>query len=808
MDDRSRLIAALNERWHHRALQVFAAVAIAHWTEHVLQAAEIYLLGWPAAKATGALGLVWPGLVTSEWLHYVYNGALLGGIWLLRPGFTGPARDWWTSALILQLWHHAEHLLLLGQASTGRNLLGGPMPRSLVQLVVPRVQLHLFYNTVVLVPLVVAVVLHVFDPAEGRRCRCAVRRLPRSARWRWATAIALVLVVPALPVAALPGDPPAELPSTRSVHAMIRPLGPTSVPQGMPFAFRAELRNGSRLPVAVSVRFELAGPGSGPVAFDRWNVAVPPASAIERRVELTTSQWFAGIGTYEVRARPAFGSNAMRLEVTSPTVPVPRFEDVTEQAGVATTLSGSECGAWSAGAAWGDVDLDGDLDLFLPRRNEPSHLWIQEHGRFADQAVARGVADARGLGAVFVDYDNDGDEDLYVNARGADLLFRNDGRGRFANVAPSVGLADGKASQGAAWGDYDRDGDLDLFVANHLNCVGDSQITGSTLYRNEGGRLFSDQTRLLAGDGMLGAGFQAAWTDFDSDGDLDLYLGNDYVGPAARPNVLWRNDGPGAAGTWRFSPVPRALGAQRAINSMGIGVADVDGDLDLDLALSNMGPTLLLENDGASGFRERGTAARVARPWQNADLMSVTWGLVFADLNNDGWEDLYVPAGDLGPGLLQPNALFTNAGDGSFLDHSAPSGAADPGTSRGVAVADYDRDGRVDLFVVNQDGRPRLYRNVTPNPGHWLEVHAVGTRSNRSGCGVRLVVRAGGRTMLRERSCGGQGLGSGGDHAVHFGLGDAARVDELVVEWTSGTRQVLRDVAGDRLIRLVEPRTG
>jgi hypothetical protein len=147
-------------RRHSAALAAFAAIVVAHWAEHLTQAFQIYVLHWPLPKAGGALGLAFPWLVTSEWLHYGYAIVMLVGLVTLRHGFTGSARRWWNAAMWIQVWHHLEHLLLLLQAVTGAYLLGAAKPTSLVQLIVPRVELHLFYNTAVTVPMVVAMVLH------------------------------------------------------------------------------------------------------------------------------------------------------------------------------------------------------------------------------------------------------------------------------------------------------------------------------------------------------------------------------------------------------------------------------------------------------------------------------------------------------------------------------------------------------------------------------------------------------------------------------------------------------------------------
>jgi hypothetical protein len=164
---------------HHRlALNVFLIVVIAHWAEHLVQAFQIWVLGWPRPEARGVLGMPFPWLVEQEWLHYGYALLMLAGLWLLRDGFTGRARAWWAAALVIQVWYHFEHLLLLLQALVGANLAGRPVPTSLVQLIAPRVELHLFYNAVVFVPMLVALYLHRFPRAdEFERMRCDCRRL-------------------------------------------------------------------------------------------------------------------------------------------------------------------------------------------------------------------------------------------------------------------------------------------------------------------------------------------------------------------------------------------------------------------------------------------------------------------------------------------------------------------------------------------------------------------------------------------------------------------------------------------------------
>jgi len=176
-NEASTFVDRLNGRHHELALRVFMAIVLAHWGEHLFQAFQIYVLGWPVPKSLGLLGLFYPWLVRSEVLHYAYALVMLIGLWIFRPGFTGVKdRRWWTIALAIQFWHHIEHLLLIIQATIGHNMFGRPVPTSVLQLWLPRVELHLFYNAVVFVPMVIGMYYHLFPPAEERstfQCSCA-----------------------------------------------------------------------------------------------------------------------------------------------------------------------------------------------------------------------------------------------------------------------------------------------------------------------------------------------------------------------------------------------------------------------------------------------------------------------------------------------------------------------------------------------------------------------------------------------------------------------------------------------------------
>lgn len=162
----------LNTRWHERALQIFMAIVLAHWGEHLFQAYQIYVMHWPRPKALGMLGLFYPWLVKTEALHYGYALIMLIGIWMLRKGFTGVSLTWWTVALYIQFWHHIEHAVLQYQAITGHYWFHSPVPTSFLQLAFPRVELHLFYNTIVFIPMVIGMYYHMFPPEGEKHANC------------------------------------------------------------------------------------------------------------------------------------------------------------------------------------------------------------------------------------------------------------------------------------------------------------------------------------------------------------------------------------------------------------------------------------------------------------------------------------------------------------------------------------------------------------------------------------------------------------------------------------------------------------
>jgi hypothetical protein len=179
---RSTWLVELNGRYHEKALAVFMVIVAAHWGEHVAQAYEIWVLHWPTADANGLLGIPFPWLIKTEWLHYGFAVLMLAFLWVLKDGFTGRSRRLWNIALGIQFWHHIEHLLLLLQASFGFRLFGGDVPTSVLQYFFPRVELHLFYNAIVTIPMVIAVVVHRrANAAERAAAPCTCARVPVAA---------------------------------------------------------------------------------------------------------------------------------------------------------------------------------------------------------------------------------------------------------------------------------------------------------------------------------------------------------------------------------------------------------------------------------------------------------------------------------------------------------------------------------------------------------------------------------------------------------------------------------------------------
>ena len=562
-----------------------------------------------------------------------------------------------------------------------------------------------------------------------------------------------------------------------------------------------------------------------------------------------------------VALAPAHAPGAVGVVVTNPdgssvslanalTYRPPIFGEVGEPSGVAFTHYRDllDIIPLGAGVVVFDYNGDGLQDIYvtstpdfagLSPDTEGGNALFRNNGdgTFTDVADSAGVADveAKSNGGCAADYDNDGDQDLFVTNWGVSKLFRNDGNGAFTNAAESAGLSDPDAtyrSMGCAWGDYDRDGALDFIVVRHIDESNPDAFTKRlyyfdvrplALFHNDGDGTFTEVTHLLgataspsrtqgAYGNLWGAGFQPAWLDFDNDKDLDLYIINDF-GEYIHPNVLWRNDGSDEDGKWLFTDVSEPSGAGTAMFGMGLAVADYNSDGYLDMFVTNIGDNVLLTTSDGSTFRDVAADAGVAFG-EFRRQQRVSWGTVFFDYDNDGYEDLYVASGYLDTDDInrrqQPNLLFRNNRSGAFDNVSAISGAADWGTGRGVAYADFNEDGCLDLYVVNlgrsaSEGEPaRLFQNRCDWGNSWLIVKTVGSDSNRDGIGARITLVADGRTQIREITAGASNS-SQNMLPAHFGLGRAGVVDELRVQWPSGTLQILRDVAPNRVLTVVEP---
>ncbi|MBI2503026.1 MAG: VCBS repeat-containing protein [Candidatus Latescibacteria bacterium] len=496
-----------------------------------------------------------------------------------------------------------------------------------------------------------------------------------------------------------------------------------------------------------------------------------------------------------------------------------------------------------AGAGFFDSDDDGDLDLYLvnglvlggdPRTQPSDALYRNEgQGRFAEVTAAAGIADTGyGMGCAAADYDNDGDQDLYVTNYGPNALYRNEGRGRFSEVAGRAGVADPRWSVAASWLDYDNDGMLDLFVANYLafdhrvsperslaslhegyrSYPGprDYQAQPDALYRNLGDGAFAEVTARagINPQGIEGKGMSSLATDFDGDGDLDLFVSNDRT-----PKQLYRNDG------GHFSEVALWAGVAydesgNATGAMGVDAGDCDGDGRLDLFVTNFvfEYNSLYRNLGDGTFADVTNAAGLALPSYNY----VGWGTGFFDYDNDGWLDIFVANGHVHEDMDllnesvsfgQPNQLFHNEGQGVFSEVSAQSGPPFliARSSRGAAFGDCDGDGDLDVAVLNVGGPAELLRNEGGNREHWLGLRLEGKAGNRDAVGARVRVRAGSLNMIREVHAG-SSYSSQSDLRLYFGLGGQTRVDSLEVRWPGGRVETFANLPVNCQLRFEEGR--
>lgn len=490
----------------------------------------------------------------------------------------------------------------------------------------------------------------------------------------------------------------------------------------------------------------------------------------------------------------------------------------------------------AGGLAAFDYDGDGKIDLFLTNgaslpslvkqvgRDENHLLHNEGNLVFRDVTAGSGLeGTGYAIGAAAADYDNDGRVDLFVAGAQGSRLYHNDGNGHFTDVTDKAGLRTSEWAVHAVWLDYDRDGKLDLFVVNYLRWSPQSspicrapglemtvycdprQLEGlpNRLYHNRGDGTFEDVS-IASGIGrFIGKGMSAVAADYDGDGYPDIFVTNDTL-----PNFLFHNLHNG-----KFEEVALDAGVAlpqngQVVSGMGADFQDFDNDGRPDIVFTALaGQTFTLyQNLGSGAFRDATYRSRLGPQ----SIRKSGWGVVFADFDNDGWKDLFTAGSHVtdniealsGDKYLLPNALFRNLGNGTFLDVSASTGAAFqvPRAHRGVAVADFDNDGRLDMAVSVLGEAPELWHNVTAEPQSWVAFELTGHASNRDGIGAE--IRVNGQLGVRVSS---QGYTSSALVPVHFGLGAAASVVKAEIRWPSGKLQVLKHVPINRVVRVTEP---
>jgi hypothetical protein len=514
------------------------------------------------------------------------------------------------------------------------------------------------------------------------------------------------------------------------------------------------------------------------------------------------------------------------------------------------------------GVAFFDYDHDGWLDIFMvngtkfegfPPGKEPSNYLFHNNrdGTFKDVTEKAGlVRSGWGQGVCVGDYDNDGFDDLFVTYWGENVLYHNNGDGTFTDVTAKAGLAGTgrRWNSGCCFVDYDRDGDLDLFIANYVNfdpaavplpgenpyCMsyeipvgcGPQGLGGGTnmLYRNRGDGTFEDvseksgvvnprgvpePTSVNANWVPVGSyGLTAVAADFDNDGWPDLYVACD-----SAPSRLYRNNHDGT-----FSEIGMLAGCALSEDGvtqagMGVAVGDYNNDGWLDIVKTNFSGenTNLYRNVGDGTFYEAAFQAGLG-----INTRYLGWGAGLVDFDNDGWRDIFLANGHVWPEIegrnlhvtfKQRKVVYRNRRDGRFEDVTARSGEDVTAlySSRGCAFGDFDNDGDMDVVIINMNEAPSLLRNDSTSPNHWIKVKCVGTRSNRTAIGARVRVQAGGISQIDEVMSGGSYV-SQNDLRLHFGLGEARRVDQLDVRWPTGETETFRDLPVNRLFVIEEGR--
>ena len=541
------------------------------------------------------------------------------------------------------------------------------------------------------------------------------------------------------------------------------------------------------------------------------------------------------LSSFAVPSSPFIAVAALLLLVT-PVAHAQMFTESAAVAGLQITHNPDLNVPIGGGTVWEDYDADGDWDVYMTQGIGCNQLFLNDGaGNFTAVANAGGADDCAGLGhgGTAADFDNDGDADIYVTNWGQNQYFVNQlvetGSLSFVNGTVAAGMDNDGAnnSSSAVAGDYDNDGDLDLFVGNHFFQMPDVLCDPDLLWRNEGDGTFTEiaedvdiASNGLSGiDGQNGCSLGSTWTDYDMDGDLDLMIINDF-GPQLSPNKLYRNDGPGGPGGWIFTDVSESSGFDYVMFGMGIAKADYDHDGDFDYYMVDIGKNEFGQSQlsqGSATFIDVATEAGV-EAWDpdifgGADGL-VSWGPVFADLDNDGWEDLISTHGGAPetefPGMFgddyvdeNPNYIYRNLGDGTFVEKHADIGIVEVGYHRSGTVCDVDDDGDLDIHFGVDKGNNRFYVNDT-GATNWLKVDVEGTVGNRDGVGAKIDITSGDLSLMREIE-GGSSFLSLNCRTAHFGLGAVTELDSVLVTFLSGLTYEVRDVPAGSSLEIVEP---
>jgi hypothetical protein len=532
---------------------------------------------------------------------------------------------------------------------------------------------------------------------------------------------------------------------------------------------------------------------------------------------------------------------ALGLGQTAPQSAAISLRDVAPSSGITFRLENHSTPAkrlietMPGGLAAFDYNSDGLADLYFTNgasdtsgsgkpQADWNRLYRNDGGfKFTDVTAQAGVAgEGFSMGAAAADFDNDGDIDLFVAGFERNVLYRNTGKGTFENVTAQSGIHGRVWSVAAGWLDFDRDGLLDLFVVNYLkwSASGD-RFCGdrtrdirvychpkyydglpNTLYRNRGNGTFEDVSDKSGIARHIGKGMSLAFADYDADGWLDVFVTNDTL-----PNFLFRNLGNG-----RFAETALLAGAGvsingKAISSMGVVFRDFDNDGRPDLHVTALaGETFpLFRNEGRGQFSDQTAPSGLSRATQRRS----GWGNAMADLDNDGWKDLFTANSHVNDRVedfeahryREANSLFRNAGNGKFVDISEQLGSdfQTPRAHRGAIAVDLNNDGRLDIVTTSLGDRPEIWENATAGGNRWLQLRLTGVANNRDGIGAR--VRIGNQMQTLSTA---DGYSSSVHAPVHVGLGALQRVESVEISWPNGKKQVVKNVTTNQVVVIKE----